>query len=1143
MDTIDDYFHALNGYFDNAYKVADNAKKRGFDPETFIEIKPAPDLASRIEGIIGVNGIEEIIRKKTAKTRQELAFSVVEELCTNDKFSMELEERLLLSVRVGLAILTEGILVAPTEGLQNIKLHKNSDGSDYIAIVYAGPIRGAGGTSAALSVALADYARKLFNISAYRPQKIEVERALEEIMLYHLRIARLQYLPDENDIKTIIENCPVCIDGVPTEDLEVGIHRNVKRLDSQGKEEMITNKVRSGVALVVCEGIAQKAKSIQKHTKNRVDWYWLNNIIKADKGEKGTQKKEDKAVVFLHELVAGRPILAYPDHYGSFRLRYGRSRFTGIAAKGFNPATMTILGGYMAIGTQVKVEKPGKGCISMPVDSIEGPFVKLDDGTAFRINTAEETTRYKDRIKKILSVGDILITLGDFKKTNTALEPTSYVEEFWYEELVAKGYEGKIPDINSFSDAMDYSKKYEVPMHPKYIYDYNDISQSELLGLAYAVSKADINSDKISELESIKIGDKNKVIDFIEKICIPHAEKEDSVIIIGDDAKSLITSLGFVNDGIISFDRLGGYEANDDAVSLDLLNRIAPFKIMQRSTRIGGRLGRPEKAKERLMKPPPNLLFPIGEYGGKERNVMKAYMNDKKKFGNQTIEIETARYRCPKDDEKLLTQFCWKHNCRAYIERKCERCARNADIGSDVCKFCGGKVLSHESIKINLTKEIENSANRLNLNIQRMPKLMKGVKGMINKGREIEAIDKGILRSINGIYVFKDGTSRFDATDAPITHFYPKEIGTSVERLRSMGYSHDYLHNDLRSEDQLVELKHQDIILNRRGGEYLLKIAKFVDDLLERFYKLDRFYNAKNIDDLIGHCAITLSPHTSAGVLCRIIGFTDANVGFAHPYVISARRRNCDGDEDTTMLLLDALINFSKKYLPTSVGGTMDAPLILTLNVKPEEVDDEVWDMEIVNKYSKEFYDKTLQRVSPGEILIERVNSRLNDKSIFENLDFTHESSSEAILNSPKKSNYTMLKTMQDKIDAQFMLMDKLSSIDKADAAKRLILSHFIPDLIGNLHSFSKQTFRCISCNAKYRRVPLSGVCRKCGGKIVLTISKGGIKKYLDTAANLADRYDIEIYIKQRIKLIEKEIDTVFGNDEETKQFNLSKFM
>jgi len=43
----------------------------------------------------------------------------------------------------------------------------------------------------------------------------------------------------------------------------------------------------------------------------------------------------------------------------------------------------------------------------------------------------------------------------------------------------------------------------------------------------------------------------------------------------------------------------------------------------------------------------------------------------------------------------------------------------------------------------------------------------------------------------------------------------------------------------------------------------------------------------------VGHLVIGLAPHTSAGVLARIIGFTRANVGYAHPFFHAAKRRNC----------------------------------------------------------------------------------------------------------------------------------------------------------------------------------------------------------------------------------------------------------
>ena len=225
----------------------------------------------------------------------------------------------------------------------------------------------------------------------------------------------------------------------------------------------------------------------------------------------------------------------------------------------------------------------------------------------------------------------------------------------------------------------------------------------------------------------------------------------------------------------------------------------------------------------------------------------------------------------------------------------------------------------------------------------------------------------------------------------------------------------------------------------------------------------------------------------------------------------------------------------------------MDAPLILTANVKPEEVDDEVWEMEIVDGFDLDFYDKTLLRLNPGETKVERVANRINNNTVYSQLKFTHLSGPTVLLDAPKKSMYTRLKSMDEKIDRQFKLMDKLCTIDKADTARRLIMSHFIPDLIGNLHSFSKQTFRCVSCNAKYRRVPLSGICRKCKGKLVLTISKGGIEKYLNTAIDLAERYKLENYLTQRLKLIKTEIETVFGGvgggEKPTRQFNLSSYI
>ncbi len=294
----------------------------------------------------------------------------------------------------------------------------------------------------ALSVAFADYARKFFNISPYRATQDEIERYLEEVELYHERVVNLQYKPSAEELRTVVSNLAVCVDGLPTEQIEVNVHANLSRKQFDGKDVGITNRVRGGVPLVL-SSIVQKAKSVSKEVKKSdLDWSWMNGIIMVDKSKKASGEAEkDKTATFLEELVAGRPIFAYPKHIGGFRLRYGRARTTGIAAKGFSPATAILTMEYIGIGTQLKVEFPGKGCVAAPVDTIEGPFIKLKSGEALRVNDAETARLLKDEVAEIISLGDILITYGDFKKTNTPLQPSSYVEEFWQAQLDAAAKE------------------------------------------------------------------------------------------------------------------------------------------------------------------------------------------------------------------------------------------------------------------------------------------------------------------------------------------------------------------------------------------------------------------------------------------------------------------------------------------------------------------------------------------------------------------------------------------------------------------------------------------------------------------------------------------------------------------------------
>jgi DNA polymerase II large subunit len=428
------------------------------------------------------------------------------------------------------------------------------------------------------------------------------------------------------------------------------------------------------------------------------------------------------------------------------------------------------------------------------------------------------------------------------------------------------------------------------------------------------------------------------------------------------------------------------------------------------------------------------------------------------------------------------------------------------------------------------------------LNIQ-LPTKLKGIIGLTNEYKVPEPIEKGILRAKNDVLVYKTAEIRYDATDIPLTHFKPKEIKTSIELLRSLGYETDIEGNPLKDENQIIELKIQDIILSDDCAKYFIKVAKFLDDELERFYKMESFYNVKVRESLIGHLIVGLAPHTSAGIIGRIIGFTPARAIYAHPYWHAAKRRNCDGDEDGVMLLLDPLLNFSRHYLPSKIGGRMDATLVIGTKIDPNEIDVEAHNIDTLYKYPLEFYEATKRYSIPSDIepIMNLIKDRLGKPEQYEHIGYNIPTKD--INEGPTVSAYKLYETMDEKIDAQLKLAKLIKAVAAKRVAKKILTTHFNPDILGNLRKFAVQGFRCVKCNEKFRRPPLSssGKCTKCGNRIILTVNRGGIEKYIPRALKLCNEFNLDNYTKQRMELIEEYVESLTNNPR-IKQHKLSDF-
>lgn len=212
----------------------------------------------------------------------------------------------------------------------------------------------------------------------------------------------------------------------------------------------------------------------------------------------------------------------------------------------------------------------------------------------------------------------------------------------------------------------------------------------------------------------------------------------------------------------------------------------------------------------------------------------------------------------------------------------------------------------------------------------------------------------------------------------------------------------------------------------------------------------------------------------------------------------------------------------------------MDAPLVLTTILNPQEVDDEVYDVDTSWGYPLEFYQATLEYKPPATIKIEQVRDRIGRQEQYEGFGYTHEVSN--INHGVCLSAYKTLPTMLEKLEGQLELARKIRAVDLANVAELVIERHFIRDIKGNLRKFTQQEFRCISCNAKYRRPPFSGICTACKGRLVFTIAEGTIKKYLEASLKLGQH--CPPYLQQALSLLNLRIESIFGK-EATKQIEL----
>lgn len=1154
---VEGYFSDLSDGVSSEYEVANLARAKGLDPVSKVEIPLAMTMAEKCVALISTVYPKLPVEKITARILEleneygqldaTVSFVIAREIAQEKfcKFKDQMEA-IDAGIRTGFAYMTLGVVSCPIEGYTGLKLGKTRDGKDYFIASFSGPIRAAGTTSICLSLMLIDYLREHFGFAKYDADEMEVKRYVQENTDYQERVTNLQYFPTEEEMVFLAERLPIQIDGDPTEKLEVSNYKDLKRVDS--------NRIRGGMCLTFSEGLAQKAgkawgrlRSCKNNGLKCTGFDWIPEYLELHK--KREVGSDDVTATYIKDLVAGRPVYGHPSRSGGFRFRYGKSRTAGFSAVSIHPATMGVSNGFLSNGTQLKIEKPTKGCIITSCDSIDGPIVRLKDGSVCRVKDYEEGVRLYPKIDEIIYLGDMLFPLGDIVDRNADLVKPGYVEEWHRAELAELGVRdsgfGIVPQKAEESsthlsscgnlvdgkvgldEAIEVSKSHGVSLHPRFIFYWTEISNSDFFELVKWLNAGVWRGGKLvlpwaaSDKDRFVIGKR-----ALEILGVEHDVVLDNVVV-DSDARAFLINLGKgeMHNGEVL--ELKVSEVDDRSV-LEIVNSMCEFEVRDKAgSFIGARMGRPEKAKLRALTGSPNMLFPVGDQGGRLRSVQDAV-----EVGFVKADAPVFKCECGNESVYEKCEKCGAVGKKAFYCRECR------EVKDSCCKL-HSSCFEFYNRKIDVKSYFDSAVKALGYEMHEVPPMVKGIRRMSSNGREVENLAKGILRAKYNLSVNKDGTVRYDATEIPLTHFKPKEIRVGVEKLKELGYDKDVEGNDLVNENQILELKPHDVVLpscsvgnDQKADDVFFNIANFIDEELERLYKLPRHYNLKSKDDLIGQLVVCMAPHNCAGVVGRIIGWTEMQGLVASPYMHAAMRRDCDGDEAAVMMLMDVLLNFSRKFLPGHRGGSQDAPLVLNARIRAGEVDDQILFLDTSEKYSLELYKAAELGKHSSEVKEELVGDRLKsgEDEPFVGAGFTHDTSDMNL--GVVNGAYKVLPTMKEKVAAQMELVGKIRAVDEDDVARLVLERHFIRDIRGNLRKFARQGFRCSKCNEKFRRPPLKGSCTKCDGRIIFTISEGSVRKYLEPALELMRNYNISSYTKEGMELTQEYIESIFGKGE-----------
>jgi DNA polymerase II large subunit len=1125
------YYEDISESYKKAHEYTITVKEKGNDIDSRPQSQEVCDKADRLEALTQIDGIAKRLREyESSSTVVETALKLSEDIALGHFGFFEKEQILNMATKASLAVVTSCVSALPTEDITKVVIKKNGDGTLYPAMIF-GQISGiVSPLQASFLLLIIDKIRIMVGLDKYHVNSTgedEITRFLEEVNTYEREVGPFQLHISESELRLVLQNLPVEVDGYGTEDFEVLANRGLSRVKD--------NRLRGGALHVLIEGIVGKSARLYSLSRELQlqEWAWLPSLDNVEK-----LKGPGDLQSYILNAKPGKPVLSLPDRQGSFRLRYGRAQNTGYGCFGFHPAVFELLDFPVTTGTQIKVSIANRTGSVAVVDSLEPPIIRLNNGDMCRVESTDQAKSLKERMESIIHLGDILVSPNEFSYSGCKLEPSGYVEEWWISDL-HKSQEDRHLDLQQLSTltALDINRlqmistnplsfrptlsesiqlcdAIGIPLHPHYLYYWDALTMKDVFTLREGIIDY---QDKGPDTYSLTFMHSQQTQRILEAAGIPHKLSGSSLIVSGDDART--TYLTLAPDKTIPL----GATYSD---TLTLLKFLSGFELKKKSsTFVGVAMRRVEIASERKMRPPVHVLFPVGTKAGQSRDLLQ--------FSHSPSTVEIRMRVCPSCDSRSPYEscpFCESRTSQLYY---CTTCRKESH--DETCLDCGSATTAYVTA-VPRTQDLLHAAST-SLSLQPYPPL-KGVIRLSNRLLMPERLEKGILRQRHNLTGFKDGTTRYDTVNAPLTHFKPSQFHMNIKTLHDLGYMTDRYDQPLESEEQILELKPQDLILPEESGDHLKRLAAYLDDLLSRFSKAETYYNVQNQEDLLGTLMVGISPKASIGVIGRIIGFTSARVCFAHPAWHAAKHRNCGGDVDSLTLLLDAMLNYSPKLCPDQLGGLLDVPFMIEpIVLLPTTSKGTSFDA--LSSYPQEFYNRVSAR-PPQQSFEEPFSNPQNKEEIHSGpvYDYTHWSS--VVVASQPRSQYATPGPMPDKVSKQIVVANRIRAVDVDGLVSSLLNNYLVKEIISNLDAYPTQKFRCKGCGETYRRPPLKGMCLTCGRELLPTVTLAAVEKYALLASELTKSHKITQSIKDKVTLT---LDNLQLLSESKKQTSISDYV